>query len=43
MDLIGQLQPHQAVRFEAVTMEAALAARRDAGSLADAVENATSH
>ncbi|GGD98745.1 allophanate hydrolase [Aureimonas endophytica] len=28
MDLIGQLQPHQPVRFEAVTMEAALAARK---------------
>ncbi len=29
MDLIGQLQPHQGVRFEEVTMEQALAARKD--------------
>lgn len=29
MDLIGQLQPHQSIRFEKVTMEQALAARRD--------------
>ncbi|MCK0198168.1 biotin-dependent carboxyltransferase family protein [Ancylobacter sp. 6x-1] len=29
MDLIGQLQPHQAVRFAAVTMEDALKARHD--------------
>jgi allophanate hydrolase subunit 2 len=28
MDLIGQLQPHQPARFVAVTMEEALAARR---------------
>lgn len=40
MDLIGQLQPHQAVRFESVTMEAALAARHDAKALADGVEAA---
>jgi biotin-dependent carboxylase-like uncharacterized protein len=41
MDLVGQLQPHQTVRFEAVTMEDALAARRDEkarlGRLADAL------
>ncbi len=37
MDLIGQLQPHQAVRFEKIDMEAALAARRQrAGMLAEA-------
>ena len=29
MDLIGQLQPHAPVRFAAVSMEEALAARRD--------------
>ncbi len=29
MDLIGQLQPHQTVRFSAVTMEQALAARAE--------------
>jgi biotin-dependent carboxylase-like uncharacterized protein len=29
MDLIGQLQPHQGVRFEQVTMEVALSARHD--------------
>jgi biotin-dependent carboxylase-like uncharacterized protein len=29
MDLIGQMQPHQSVRFEKVTMEEALTARRD--------------
>ena len=29
LDLIGQLQPHAPARFEAVTMEQALAARRD--------------
>lgn len=41
MDLIGQLQPHQPVRFEPVTMEAALTARRQEQSrfaqLAEAV------
>ncbi len=34
MDLIGQLQPHQATRFEAVDMNAALAARRERTTLA---------
>jgi len=34
MDLIGQLQPHQTTRFEAVDMTAALAARRDRAALA---------
>ena len=29
MDLIGQLQPHQPVRFESIDMEGALAARRE--------------
>ena len=29
MDLVGQLQPHQATRFAAVDMDAALAARHD--------------
>ncbi|MBO0663123.1 biotin-dependent carboxyltransferase family protein [Jiella sp. MQZ9-1] len=29
MDLIGQLQPHQPVRFESIDMDGALAARRD--------------
>ncbi|KQT52647.1 allophanate hydrolase [Aureimonas sp. Leaf460] len=29
MDLIGQLQPHQSVRFETVAMDQALAARKD--------------
>lgn len=33
MDLIGQLQPHQAVRFEKVDMAGALAARRDRARL----------
>ncbi|KQT82821.1 biotin-dependent carboxyltransferase family protein [Aurantimonas sp. Leaf443] len=40
MDLIGQLQPHQAVRFEAVTMDEALAARREARRLADGIAEA---
>lgn len=31
MDLIGQLQPHQTARFEAVDMAQALAARRQSG------------
>lgn len=34
MDLIGQLQPNQKVRFSAVTMEEALAARKDARTTA---------
>ncbi len=33
MDLIGQMQPHQQVRFEPVTMDAALAARRERAKL----------
>jgi biotin-dependent carboxylase-like uncharacterized protein len=33
MDLIGQMQPHQPVRFEPVTMDAALAARKERSSL----------
>jgi biotin-dependent carboxylase-like uncharacterized protein len=33
MDLIGQLQPHHAVRFEAVDMDQALAARADRSRL----------
>jgi biotin-dependent carboxylase-like uncharacterized protein len=33
MDLIGQMQPHQPVRFEPVTMDAALAARRERAAL----------
>lgn len=43
MDLIGQLQPHQTVRFAAVTMEQAMAARAEekarVGSLAAALVN----
>lgn len=35
MDLVGQLQPHQSVRFEAVTMDAALAARAEQRRLAE--------
>jgi allophanate hydrolase subunit 2 len=33
MDLIGQMQPHQQVRFEPVTMDAALAARQERARL----------
>jgi len=35
MDLIGQLQPHQKARFEAVDMDGALAARRDRARLSN--------
>lgn len=37
MDLVGQLQPHQAVRFEAVDMAAALAARGEERRRVDAL------
>lgn len=33
MDLIGQLQPHQAARFEKIDMAGALAARRDRAAM----------
>ena len=33
MDLIGQLQPHTPTRFVKVTMEEALAARKDRAAL----------
>lgn len=34
MDLIGQLQPHQTAKFEAVDMDQALAARKDRATMA---------
>ncbi|WP_181704838.1 biotin-dependent carboxyltransferase family protein [Chthonobacter rhizosphaerae] len=40
MDLIGQLQPHQSARFEAVDMPAALAARKDRARMLDEVKAA---
>ncbi|MFN3846145.1 MAG: allophanate hydrolase, partial [Paracoccaceae bacterium] len=40
MDLIGQLQPHTATRFVKVTMEQALAARRDRKAVLAAIETA---
>lgn len=41
MDLIGQLQPHTPTRFVAVTMEEALAARKDRTNMLDAIRAAT--
>ncbi len=40
MDLIGQLQPHAPVRFAAVTMEDALAARRERAARIAAIRTA---
>ena len=39
MDLIGQLQPHTATKFTAVTMAQALKARKDRAKLLEAVRN----
>lgn len=40
MDLIGQLQPHQTARFEAVDMDGALAARHDRSRMLEQLESA---
>ncbi|MFV0408551.1 MAG: biotin-dependent carboxyltransferase family protein [Paracoccus sp. (in: a-proteobacteria)] len=42
MDLIGQLQPHTSVRFEKVTMEQALAARKDRQAMLEKLRQAIS-
>lgn len=39
MDLVGQLQPNTAVRFERVDMRAALAARRERSALLDRIRS----
>jgi allophanate hydrolase subunit 2 len=39
MDLIGQFQPHQTARFEAVDMAQALAARRERAAAAARLES----
>lgn len=40
LDLIGQLQPHASVKFVAVTMDQALAARHDRHKVLDAIRQA---
>ncbi|MDO8882110.1 MAG: biotin-dependent carboxyltransferase family protein [Pseudotabrizicola sp.] len=42
MDLIGQLQPHTPTRFVKVTMEQALAARKDRAAVLAAIESSLS-
>jgi len=37
MDFIGQLQPHTPVKFEAVSMDAALSARKERHKLLDTI------
>jgi allophanate hydrolase subunit 2 len=39
MDLIGQLQPHAKIQFQAVTMDNALAARKERQAMLDALRD----